>query len=396
MITLGTSDYRGEIESYGIPDADRLRHLLVLGQTGTGKSSLLVNIAVQDIEQGKSVVFIDPHGSSARTLLDLIPRERTRRTIVFEPARYPLGINLIGSVPPERRHLAASQLVSIFQSTWGEYFKHVQERLLYTSALSLMQAGDEHTIFDIISLLTNSGFRQKIVAKLREEVLIDFWVNEFDARKSEYRMESIEPLLNKVSAFVFPQPVREVVSVRKPKLNLSMIRPLQEIFIADLSGVGEQEAKLLANVLLAKLFLDALREHSATPLYIHTDEVGMLAPGILMPALSRGRAFGLGLTLATQYLAQLSPELQSAIFGNIGSIVTLRVGAEDGDILAPHFAASNISALDLQSLKNFHFYAKLLNNGVAYPPFYMAADLPRIAKDSRQAHIIRNTRIRFG
>lgn len=399
LIPFATTDFRGEQREFGFVARDLQYPTLIIGATGQGKSVAMENIAVDRIRSGCCVMFLDPHGDSARRVLEYVPKWRVDNTIYFRPSdiEYPIGLNLLEDINADARHLVVSAIVSTFKSLWEPFFLHVQEQLLTMATASLLDTGGAYTLLHIPQLLTDEKFRADVVKRLSDPMLIQFWKNDFDARKPEYRAEALAPILNKLAYFYMSPVIRNVIGQQKPKFSLETVIDKNQIFIADLSGIGRQEAVLLYNLIVTKTVLIAsnLPEAKRKEIYSFSDEVGLLQGHILKVILSEARKLKIRSLFACQYSAQLG-DLLPAFFGNVGNYVIFRLGAEDAEVFAPH-VAPEFEAIDLQSLKAYQAIVRISVNGQITRPFN-ALTLPPLEKGSnenRSKHIIRNSRRRF-
>jgi hypothetical protein len=396
---LGYTNWRDERLPITQFPEDRFLHTAVFGRTGTGKSTLLVNMVVQDIRNGHGVVLIDPHGDLADQLLDYVPSHRTRDAVIFTPADFPIRLDILEPVPLSVRHLLVSMLVSTFRSMWGEYFLHVQEQLLRKSSLTFMSVGG-FNLLDIPALLTDTEFRSSVVSRLEDSGLKDFWTKQFNPRKDEYRMEYAVPLLNKIDQFAAAKPVADCIKNDGRALSLDMIRRDRRILICNLSGIGRQEARLLSNLLIAKLFLEAAKirdPRERVPVYLYVDEIGAVATDIIQDILSEARKFRLGLTFAAQYLAQLPEEVIPALIGNLGHLICFGIGSDDAERLKLEFAPT-LSPADLVNRDPYEAVFRLTYQGKKVSPFtgITLPSLDKNANECRSTQIIQLTRQRFG
>ena len=399
ILTFAKTNWRGTEKTFGLLHRDRQFPTWLLGKTGRGKSTVMENVAIQDMRAGRCVFYVDPHGSSAKRLLEYVPKWRTRNTVYFCPSDidYPLGLNLLENVNADTRHLVVSAIVSTFKSLWEPYFLHLQEQLLTMATASLLEAGGSYTLLDIPPLLTDAKFRAGVVERIQDPMLKQFWEHDFDARKPEYRAESLAPILNKLSFFYMSRPIRHIIMQRRPKVSLEQVREQNQIFIANLAGIGRQEAILVANLLAAKLFLVAsnVPESERTEIDFFADEIGLILGHMLEAYLSESRKLLLRLMLANQFTQQLGKLLPS-FFGNVGNFIVFTLGADDAEVLAPH-VAPEFTAQDLQSLSAYEVIVRLSVNGQTSRPFFgnTLPPLRQAKNEGRSEHIIRNSRERF-
>jgi len=400
---LGETNYRKQRKRFGIKDYDRQRHVYVVGQTGMGKSTLLLNMLVQDIQRGKGVALIDPHGDLAEQLLDHIPRKRMTDVIYINPAdtEYPVGINLLDSDKSAGRHLIASHLVDIFKKIWSDSWGPRLEYILRNTILALLECGG-HTLLSIPRLLIDPEFRAVVLSRVQDPVVRTFWQVEYELYPKVFRTETISPIQNKVGQFLSVPVMRNILGQDQNKVDFRSAMDSGGILIVNLSKgrLGEDNTGLLGSLIVSKLFLTAMSrsdtpQRQRKPYTVYIDEFQSFASDNFAHTLSEMRKFGLHLVLAHQYLAQLPLQLKSAVFGNVGTTITFRIGAEDGEYLEreywPTFRAS-----DLQSLSAYDIYVKLSIDGKTTDAF-SARTLPEpTIRDSHRDAIIQLSRIRYG
>lgn len=400
---LGETNYRNQKRRFGIKDHDRQRHVYVVGQTGMGKSTLLLNMLVQDIRRGKGVALIDPHGDLAEQLLDHIPQSRMTDVIYINPAdtEFPVGINLLDGDKTAGRHLIASHLVDIFKKIWSDSWGPRLEYILRNAILALLECGS-HTLLSIPRLLIDPEFRALVLSRVQDPVVRTFWQVEYELYPKVFRTETISPIQNKVGQFLSVPVMRNILGQCQNKVDFRAAMDTGRILIVNLAKgrLGEDNTGLLGSLIVSKLFLTAMSRSNIPPterkpFTVYIDEFQSFASENFAHILSEMRKFGLHLVLAHQYLAQLPVPLRSAIFGNVGTTIAFRIGAEDGEYLEreywPTFRAS-----DLQSLSSFDIYVKLSIDGKTTDAF-SARTLPEpaIVASHREA-IIQLSRIRYG
>lgn len=397
------TEFKNKVVNFGLKKADRRLHFYTIGKTGTGKSTLIANMAISDIRNGEGVAVIDPHGDLINILLDYIPASRLNDVCYFNPAdrEYTYPLNPLEVQNKEQKELVASGIVAIFQKLYGYSWGPRLEHILRNSLLSLVEI-PETTLVDVVRILTEPGFRQKVVSRLESPTLRSFWENEFGKMPDRLREEAISPILNKVGQFVSSPLIRKIIQTPQSKINLEKIMNEGQILLADLSQgkLGEDNSSLLGAMLITQVQLAAMgrvyqAEESRRDFYLYVDEFQNFATTSFIKILSEARKYRLNLTFANQYMAQLEPSLQSAIFGNVGSLVSFVVGNEDAHVLAREFAP-DYDENDLISLDRFQVLTKLSINGRTSRPF-LAYTLP--LPDCRNQHrekVIRNSQERFG
>ncbi|MFH1701209.1 MAG: type IV secretion system DNA-binding domain-containing protein [Candidatus Zixiibacteriota bacterium] len=400
---LGETNYRNKRQRFGIKDHDRQRHVYVVGQTGMGKSTLLLNMLVQDIQRGKGVALIDPHGDLAEQLLDYVPQRRMTDVIYINPAdiNYPVGINLFDGGETASSHLIASQLVDIFKKIWSDSWGPRLEYILRNTILALLECGG-HTLLSIPRLLIDPEFRSMVLSRVQDPVVRTFWQMEYELYPKVFRTETISPIQNKVGQFLSVPVMRNILGQVQNKIDLRSAMDSRKILIVNLSKgrLGEDNTGLLGSLIVSKLFLTAMSRSDIAPtkrepFTVYIDEFQSFASDNFAHTLSEMRKFGLHLVLAHQYLAQLPLQLKSAVFGNVGTAISFRIGAEDGEYLEreywPIFKAS-----DLQSLSAYDIYVKLSIDGKTTDAF-SARTLPEPAiVESHRDAAVQLSRMRYG
>ncbi len=403
VVTLGETTFRGAHRRFGLLPEDRLRHLWTLGKTGSGKSTLIANLVIQDLRAGKGLALLDPHGDLVETVLPHVPRERTNQVMLFSPAdrAYPIAFNVFRAGRHLHRDhaLLTSQLVSVFRKFWADSWGPRLEHVLRNAILAV--APDPRaTLLFLYRFLTEEPLRDTVVERLLDPVVRQFWTHEFPAYARSLQSEALAPALNKLGAFVAHPTVRAVVAQERGRLDLARLLSERGILLANLSTgrIGEDAARLLGGLLLTCLQLAAMeRSHGAEPFILYVDEFQHFVTDSLATLLSESRKFGVGLVLAHQYLGQLPTGVREAVLGNVGSTVLFRLGASDAAFLEPEFAPF-FTAADLQALERHHAAVKLLVGGEAKHPF-SARTLPPTARpedaEARTLAIVRASRQRY-
>jgi hypothetical protein len=407
IIAFGETNFRDRCVIFGIKPDDRRRHMYIIGKTGSGKTTLIENMIVQDIQAGHGVAVIDPHGELASRMLDFVPPERIEDVVYFNPADidYPIAFNAIEQVPFEYRHLVVDGIMAVFKKIWVDVWSARMEYILNNTLLSLLEIPNA-TLLGVNRMLAEKEYRKQIVDKLTDPVVKAFWVNEFERYDSRFRAEAVAPIQNKVGQFSSNPLIRNIIGQVKSKINLRDIMDNRRILIANLSKglIGEVNSALLGSMLVTKLQLAAMSrvdipEEERPDFYLYVDEFQNYATDSFANILSEARKYRLNLILVHQYISQLvskdSTKVKDAIFGNVGTIVAFRVGAEDAELLEKEFAPE-FSANDLVNLPKFNFYIKLMIDGVASRAF-SATNLPPPKPPSRsyREEIIRISRERY-
>lgn len=381
---LGINRFRGGETKVYIQPEDRLRHFYLIGQTGTGKSALLKNIVAQDIQGGAGVCFIDPHGTDVLDVLSVIPRERMEDVIYFDPAHVerPMGLNMMEYDPahPEQKTLVVDELLGIFKKLFGQVPESMGpafEQYFRNAALLTMEAPElGNTLLDVSRIFGDAEFRARKLAACKNPVVRRFWEDIAMKASGEQGLENYAPYVtNKFDAFTTNEIVRPIIAQQKSALNFRDIMDSRKILLVNLSKgrIGDLNANLLGLVIVGKFLIAALSRADSfgkdlPPFYLHIDEFQNFATPSIATILSEARKYKLSLTVAHQFIKQLSEDIRNAVFGNVGSMCAFRVGAEDGEFLEKQFAPI-FTLNDLIRIDNFHAHLKLLVGGKPAAPF---------------------------
>jgi hypothetical protein len=394
--------FKGSETIFGIKDNDRLRHVWCVGKTGTGKSTMIANMVIDDLKKGRGVAVIDPHGDLCEDILEYIPKSRINDTIYFNPADrdFPIIINPLEVTNREEAELVASGLMSIFTKVWANVWSARMEYILRNCFMTLAETPDS-TFEDVLRILSNQAFRDKIVAKLQDRALVTFWKEEFDLMPPALQKEAIAPIQNKVGQFVTSPMIRRIIGQPKSTISLDDVMDGQKILIANLSQgrLGEDNAALLGATLITKFQLAAMRrvdrsKEERVSFHLYVDEFQNFATDSFIKILSEARKFGLAITLANQYMAQIPEFVRKAILGNAGTMISFAVGAEDAAIIFKEFAEV-FSQNDLINLQNYQIALKLTIDGHTSRPF-LATTLPLPASSNQNREkVIKVSRERY-
>lgn len=373
---IGITNYRNANQRFGIKDEDRLQHMYVIGKSGTGKSTLLLNMALSDIVKGKGVCVIDPHGDIAESIIHHIPIRRKQDVIYFNTADSNLSIayNPLLSVHPKYHDLVASGLVSTFKKIWSESWGPRTEHILRYTLLTLLWVPDA-TLLDIQPLLTDSQFRANALVYASDGHIRSFWRNEFDKYSNRIQAEIVSPILNKTSLFITSSTLRRVVGSKTGGLRVQGVMDAGKILIVNLSKgqIGDDASSLLGAMLVtaiqhAALYRARIPEHARKPFYLYIDECHSFVTLSFTSILAEARKYGLSLFLAHQYIHQLDERVRAAVFGNVGTIIAFRVGAGDASLLENEFYPT-FTRDDFVALPRYAFYLKLMIDGATSTPF---------------------------
>ena len=403
---FGETDSRSKRVKFGIKAKDRTRHVYVIGKTGMGKSTLLENMAIQDLTNGEGMAFIDPHGKTAELLLDYIPPERIKDIIYFAPfdTEHPISFNVLEDVGFEKRHLVVSGLMSTFKKIWLDAWSARMEYILTNTLLALIEYPGA-TLLGVNRMLADKEYRKRVVDNVKDASVKSFWVDEFAKYTEKFAAEATPAIQNKIGQFTSNPLIRDIVGQPKSSIDIRKIMDEKKILIINLSKgrVGEANANLLGSMLITKIYLAAMsradiheKELKKLPnFYLYVDEFQSFANESFADILSEARKYKLNLTIAHQYIEQMSEEVRAAVFGNVGTFITFRVGAIDAEVLEKEFAPQ-FTAEDLVNLGMFQMYLKLMIDGVSSTAF-SASSLPPFPEQviSYRSEIIANSRTQF-
>jgi CxxC-x17-CxxC domain-containing protein len=378
------TNFRNSDKTFGIKIDDRRRHVYVIGKTGMGKTNLVQNMAIQDIHNGSGVAIIDPHGEFAEECLKAVPENRINDVIYFNPAdtEYPIAMNVMEQVNNEYRPLIASGLVGVFKKIWADSWGPRLEYLLRNAILALLEYPGA-TLLGVTRILVDNKYREKVLEKVTDPVIKAFWEEEFTKYNQNFAVEAIAPIQNKIGQFLSSSLIRNIVGQEKSSFSMRDIMDNQKILIMNLSKgrIGEDNSALLGAMMITKIQLSAMErvdipEADRKDFYLYVDEFQNFATESFANILSEARKYRLNLILAHQYIAQLGETVRDAVMGNVGTMITFRVGAADADFLEKEFEPI-FYANDLVNLAKYNIYLKLMIDGVATTPF-SAVTLPPI------------------
>jgi type IV secretory pathway TraG/TraD family ATPase VirD4 len=408
---IGQTTFRNEMKRFGIKTDDRRRHIYIVGKTGTGKTELLFNMAVQDIKRGYGMAFFDPHGETAERLLDFVSKKRINDVLYFNPADFdfPTAFNVFEKVPIERRHLVSSFLVGIFRRIWSDVWSSRIEYILGNCILALLEEPNS-TILGIHRILTDPEYRKKVIEKLTDPMVKAFWLQEFPHYTQTQELDAVATIENKMGQIVYNPLIRNIFGQIKSKVSFQEILNQKKILIANLSRakIGEDNSKILGSFLFLKLYLALLTRlglpaSQGEDFYLYLDEFQNFVSKAFASVLSEARKYKLNLILANQYLSQLeettpsgkSREVSDAIFGNVGTIISFRLGAEDAQFIEREFSPE-FTAQEFVNLTKYHIYLKLMVDGVVTRPFSAITFPPlETSKESFKEKIIKVVRERY-
>ncbi len=398
---------RGKREMFGIRAADRGKHVYVIGKTGMGKSTMLENMAIQDIQNGEGIAFIDPHGSTAEKLLDFVPEERIKDVVYFAPfdTDNPIGFNVMEDVGYDKRHLVVAGLMGAFKRIWEDAWSARMEYILQNTLLALLEYPGS-TLLDVNRMLTNKTFRAAVIEKITDPIVRSFWTEEFANFTDTYTREATPAIQNKVGQFTANPLIRNIIGQSQSSFDLRKVMDEKKIFIVNLSKgrMGEGNASLLGSMLVVKIYLAAMSraDEPASVLnrlprfYFYVDEFQSMMNQAFADILSESRKYKLALTLANQYIEQMEEEVRDAVFGNVGTLICFRVGPFDAEVLETIFDPT-FTPEDLVGLGIGQIYLTLMIHGVGSRPF-SAETIPPIEKPhiTYRDDVIRSSRELYG
>jgi hypothetical protein len=400
------TDARNKKVRFGIKAKDRLKHVYVIGKTGMGKSTLLENMAIQDIQNGNGIAFIDPHGGTAEKLLEYIPESRLKDVLYFAPfdLDFPVSFNIMEDVGPDKRHLVVAGLMATFEKIWADAWSARMAYILQNTIAALLEYPGA-TLLGVNRMYTDKDFRKKVIDNVKDVAVRSFWVDEYAKYTDRYTQEATPAIQNKIGQFASNPLVRNIIGQSKSSFDIRKIMDEKKILIINLSKgrVGDGNARLLGSMLITKIYLSAMSradkvesELAKLPnFYLFVDEFQSFANKSFADILSEARKYKLNLTIAHQYIEQMEEEVRNAVFGNVGTMITFRVGAFDADVLEKEFSPTFVAA-DLVNLGFTQIYLKLMIDGVSSQPFSATTMAPiSVSEITFKEEVIENSRKQF-
>lgn len=405
---IGSAHVREKTINFGIKAEDRSRHMYIIGKTGTGKSSLLECMAVQDFSNDEGVIFMDPHGSSAEKLIDCIPKHRLDDVIYFAPfdVDHPIAFNIMEDIGYDKRHLVASSLLSAFKKIWGEEtWSARMEHILNNTLLALLESPDT-TLLDVNRMYAYKNFRERVVNSLKDPQVKSFWLDEFARYTDRFAQDATPAIQNKIGQFTSNPVIRNIIAQPKSSFDLREVMDQGKIMIINLSKgqIGDGNAAMLGVLFSTKIYLTALSRADLTrdemeairPVNFYVDEFQSFASDTFADILSEARKYKLNLILAHQYIAQMTDNVREAVFGNVGTMVSFRVGPLDAELFEKLFTP-RVMMDDLIGLERGQIYLSLMIDGVGSPPFSAQSfyKIP-VQDESYRDEVIAQSRKRHG
>ncbi len=400
---FGLTSFRNQLRRFGIKLDDRRRHMYVIGKTGMGKTTLMENMVLSDVYAGHGVGLIDPHGDFAEKIINYIPAHRINDVVYFNPADrdFPIGFNILEVEKEEQKHLVVAGLMGTFKKIWPDVWSPRMEYILNNTLIALIDYPNS-TLLGINRMLSDKKYRRKVLRMSKDPVVKAFWEVEFASYSERYATEAVAAIQNKIGQFLSASIIRNMVAQVKSTLDIRKLMDERKILIMNLSKgrIGEDNSRLLGGMLVTKIQLSAMErvdtaEHLRSDFFLYVDEFQNFATPSFANILSEARKYRLSLIMAHQYVAQLDELVADAVFGNVGTIVTFRVGGADAEMLAKEFAPVFVEE-DIVNLPKFHTFLKLMIDGVASQPF-SALSMPPIGSPTDSAEkVIRVSRERYG
>lgn len=402
LTVFAETNFRSKTVRFGIKPDDRRRHVYAIGKTGMGKTNMLENMVLADMQAGRGLAVVDPHGDFIETVLNHIPADRVDDVIVFNPAdrSFPIAFNIMEKVDRDAKPLVASGIVGVFEKIYGHSWGPRLEHILRNTILALLDYPDS-TLLDVPKLLADPKFRDDVVRHIEDPVVRGFWTDEFANYTDRQRVEAIAPIQNKVGQFLSSTTIRNVLGQKHTAINLREVMDEGKILLLKLSKgeLGEDASALLGAMMITKMQLAAMSradiaENERKDFYLYVDEFQNFATESFASILSEARKYRLNLAMANQYVAQMPEEVRDAVFGNVGTIISFRVGASDATWLLKEFEPVFLET-DNVNLDKYHIYLKLAVDGVTNQAFSAKTiDLPSETTNFRE-QAITQTRQRY-
>jgi CxxC-x17-CxxC domain-containing protein len=398
------TNFRGVERNFGIKTDDRRRHMYIIGKTGMGKTTMIENLVISDIQAGKGLAVVDPHGDFAEKILNYIPSSRVNDVVYFNPADadHPIAFNIMEQVDSRYRHLIASGLIGVFKKIWADSWGPRLEYLLRNAILGLLEYPGS-TILAVPRMLVDEDYREKVIKKITDPVVKAFWNDEFKMYHKQFMVDAISPIQNKVGQFLSTSLIRNIISQTHSTINIREIMDDGRILILNLSKgrIGEDASALLGAMMITKIQLAAMErvdipEEERRDFYLYVDEFQNFATESFADILSEARKYRLNLIIAHQYITQMEEKVRDAVFGNVGTIVAFRVGAADAEFLEKEFEPA-VMMNDLVNLPKYNIYLKLMIDGISSNAFSSTGLEPfsTVASCGLQEKVIKISRERY-
>jgi hypothetical protein len=389
---MAKTEYKNKMTVFGIKKNDRRRHIYIIGKTGSGKSTLIANMAINDMRNNRGFAIVDPHGDLCEVLLDYVPSFRINDVVYLDPSMpdRAFSLNPFEVTNEAQKELVVSGILSIFTKVWAGVWSARMEYILRNTLLSVVEMPNA-TMLMVPEMLSNERFRAKVVDRIQDPILRSFWTHEFANYTDRLRAESVAPIQNKVGQFLASTKIRNILQSPKSTIDISKIMDEGKILLLNLSQgkLGEDNAALLGAMMITKIQLAAMnrvyqKEEDRRDFYLYVDEFQNFATTSFIKILSEARKYHLSLTLANQYIAQIEETVRAAIFGNAGTMLSFIVGATDAAYMAKEFT-ERFKEEDLLALGNYRAIIKLAIDNVTMPPFLCySLPLPRSVTQGRE------------
>lgn len=392
----------GGQEPFGVRADDRFHHVYVIGKTGTGKTTLLRNLLLDDIYSGRGVGLIDPHGDLAESLLDYIPSSRVNDVVYFDPADidYPPALNILHPNDGEPPGLVASGIVGALKAAWSDSWGPRMEYILY-AALAALAECQNTTVLGVQRMLSDQQYRRWVLRQVGDPMVRAFWVNEFELYDPRFMREVIAPIQNKVGQLLMSRSIRNVIGQVRSRISIRRVIDERRIFIGNLSKgrLGEDKSNLLGAMLVSQFQSAAMGradvpEHERSDFLLFVDEFQNFSSDSFASILSELRKYRLGLVLSHQYIAQLNDRIRDAVFGNVGTLISFRVGESDAERLSREYG-DVYPAGHFTALANFQVCARVIERGEAREPFTASTLDLHLPRTDQREQILRRSRQRY-
>lgn len=410
IVHIGATEYRGEERPIGYLPQDRLRHLYMVGKTGVGKSTVFQNMCLQDIRNGEGVCYIDPHGESIEWLLERLPPERLQDVILFDPsdAEFPFGLNLLEAHSEFERDFLVNECIQIFYKLFdpkrsgvvGPQFEH----WLRNAALTVMAGPEGGTLAEIPRLFSDRDYEKKKRAAVTDPMVLDFWTKQMAKTADFHKSEMLNYFMSKFGPFINNSLIRNIIGQKASSFDFDSLMDSRSIVLVNLSKgkIGELNSHMLGLILISRLQVAVLRRArrpraARTPFYLYVDEFQNFSTDTFLSLLSESRKYGLGMHLTNQYFSQLPEAIREGVLGNVGTLISFAVSAEDAEFLAKEFAP-RLTSLDFLNLPRFAFYIKLMIEGKTSEGFSGKGLPPQRVPSagSRKGDIVALNRLAYG
>ncbi|OGM59111.1 hypothetical protein A3A75_05540 [Candidatus Woesebacteria bacterium RIFCSPLOWO2_01_FULL_39_10] len=377
---LGKSVYRGTERGVYIGDSDRMRHVYIIGKTGTGKSELLKDMILQDIRNGKGVCFMDPHGDAIEELLQMIPPERAEDVIYFRPSdtERPMGLNLLEANTEDQKHFAATAVINMMYKLFDPYktgivgprFEHAVRNAMLTA-----MSEEGSTFVEVMRILTDARYVQELLPKVQDPIVRRYWTDQIAQTSDFHKSEVLDYITSKFGRFVTNRMIRNIIGQSKSSFSFREVMDKGKILFVNLSKgeLGEENSSFLGLILVPRILMAAM-SRADTPqderrdFYLYVDEFQNFATPDFAQILSEARKYHLALCVANQFIGQVEEEVKNAVFGNVGTMISFRVGTTDANYLAREFTPV-FAEEDLLNIERYHSYVKTIVDNEPVPPF---------------------------